>query len=124
MVYIPSKQILSPLQERLLFQNAYKHTGSHIIVNAICDFCIFLINYNVQELTFYRKDCYRCILETLKYLMFTSHSHPQAPSVPQSPGPPPTRDPTQLTNAEAGQYVSALTSVISIYQSSYLIMNC
>eukprot|EP00918_Siedleckia_nematoides_P061729 GHVU01134755.1.p1 GENE.GHVU01134755.1~~GHVU01134755.1.p1 ORF type:complete len:766 (+),score=73.70 GHVU01134755.1:2125-4422(+) len=52
-----------------------------------------------------RMDCYRCILETLKYLMFTSQSHPQAPSVPHSPGPPPARDPTQLTNAEAAQHM-------------------
>ena len=55
---------------------------------------------------FYRKDCYKCITETLEYLLSTSLSHPQAPSVPKSPGPPPTPDPNTLSNAEAEQYVS------------------
>ncbi|XP_013406007.1 nuclear pore complex protein Nup155 [Lingula anatina] len=51
-----------------------------------------------------RMDCYRCITEMLSYLLSTSMSHPQAPSVPRSPGPPPAPDPHRLTNTEAEQY--------------------
>ena len=49
-------------------------------------------------------DSYKCITETLGYLLNTSMSHPQSRSVPNMPGPPPTPDPNKLTNAEAEQY--------------------
>ncbi|ELU06399.1 hypothetical protein CAPTEDRAFT_198384 [Capitella teleta] len=52
-----------------------------------------------------RMDCYKCITETLDYLLQTSMSHPQAPSVPHSPGPAPPPDPNRLTNAQAQNYV-------------------
>ena len=53
-------------------------------------------------------------------------SHPQAPSVPRSPGPPPAQDPNRLTNAEAEQYVSKysigfdanFTSILIYYPGS------
>ena len=51
-------------------------------------------------------DAYKCITETLRYLLSTSLAHPQAPNVPQQPGPPPPHDPDRLTSAEAEQYVS------------------
>ena len=54
----------------------------------------------------FRQDSYKCITEMLEFLLSTSQSHPQAPSVPKSPGPPPAPDPNMLTNAEAEQYVS------------------
>ena len=42
-------------------------------------------------------------------------SHPQAPSVPRSPGPPPAQDPNRLTNAEAEQYVSTFLIWFQLY---------
>ena len=65
-----------------------------------------VLDKNSVSTFFCRHDCYRCITETLDYLLSTSMSHPQAPSVPRSPGPPPAQDPNRLTNAEAEQYVS------------------
>ena len=62
-------------------------------------------------------------METLEYLLSTSMSHPQAPSVPKSPGPPPTPDPNTLTNAEAEHYVSTSTCIIHTapqYTASYI----
>ena len=61
----------------------------------------------------FRLDCYKCITEILDYLLSTSMSHPQAPSVPKSPGPPPVQDPNRLTNAEAEQYVRILYSLMA-----------
>ena len=54
----------------------------------------------------FRMDCYKCITETLDFLLSTSLSHPHSPSVPSSPGPPPAPDPNRLTNREAQIYVS------------------
>ena len=55
----------------------------------------------------FRMDCYKCITETLNYLLSTSLSHPQAPSVPKLPGPPQvTDDPNRLACAEAEKHVS------------------
>ncbi|XP_064606018.1 nuclear pore complex protein Nup155-like [Liolophura sinensis] len=51
-----------------------------------------------------RRDCYACILETFGYLLSQSIAHPQAPSVPKSPGPPPAPDPDRLSNLEAEKY--------------------
>ncbi|KAK2179646.1 hypothetical protein NP493_478g02009 [Ridgeia piscesae] len=52
-----------------------------------------------------RMDCYKCITETLNYLLSTSLSHPQAPSVPKLPGPPQvTDDPNRLACAEAEKH--------------------
>ena len=50
-------------------------------------------------------DCYKCITETLDYLMSTSLTLPQQTSVPSLPGPPPAADPNRLTNTEAEKYV-------------------
>ncbi len=69
--------------------------------------------------TTFRKDCYKCITEMLEFLLFTSQSHPQAPSVPKSPGPPPTPDPNMLTNAEAEQYVGHKPFSIKIVSLLY-----
>jgi len=59
-----------------------------------------------------RRDCYRCITETLDYLLSTGQQFPQAPSVPRVPGPPPVHDPGRLSGAEAEKYV--ITSGISL----------
>ncbi|KAK3089178.1 hypothetical protein FSP39_001520 [Pinctada imbricata] len=63
---------------------------------------------DVQGLAAYmsRIECYSCITNTLKYLSEASISHPQAPSVPKSPGPPPTRDPSRLESMDAEHYKS------------------
>ena len=53
-----------------------------------------------------RMDCYRVIMETIEYLLSTTHFNPQAPSVPKSPGPPPAHDTGRLTSAEAEHHVS------------------
>ncbi|KAK2140069.1 hypothetical protein LSH36_1494g00009 [Paralvinella palmiformis] len=58
-----------------------------------------------------RMDCYKCITETLDFLLSTSLSHPQSPSVPSSPGPPPAPDPNRLTNREAQIYVDEVFSL-------------
>ena len=46
-------------------------------------------------------------------------SHPQAPSVPRSPGPPPVQDPNRLTNAEAEQYVSKRSIFRTLFKSHH-----
>ncbi|CAC5400979.1 NUP155 [Mytilus coruscus] len=53
-----------------------------------------------------RMECYNCITDTLGYLMSASVSHPQAPSIPKGPGPPPTPDPSILNAADAEKYKS------------------
>lgn len=55
------------------------------------------------------RDCYRCITETLDYLLSTGQQFPQAPSVPRVPGPPPVHDPGRLSGAEAEKYVVIIT---------------
>jgi len=65
-------------------------------------------------------DCYKCITETLDFLLSTSLSHPQSPSVPSSPGPPPAPDPNRLTNREAQIYVS-VAQLSETKDHSYLI---
>ncbi|KAI0209905.1 hypothetical protein LSAT2_005340 [Lamellibrachia satsuma] len=51
-----------------------------------------------------RMDCYKCITETLNYLLSASQPH-QAPSVPKLPGPPQvTDDPNRLANMEAEKH--------------------
>jgi len=57
-----------------------------------------------------RRDCYRCVTETLDYLLSTGQQYPQAPSVPRVPGPPPVHDPGRLSGAEAEKYVIAILS--------------
>ena len=52
-----------------------------------------------------RLDCYKCITETLDFLLCTSMAHPQAPSVPKAPGPPPPADTNRLSNSQADKYV-------------------
>ena len=54
----------------------------------------------------FRMDCYKCITESLDFLLATNASHPQSTSVPKSPGPPPAKDESRLTTAEADHYVS------------------
>lgn len=61
-------------------------------------------------LSYCRSDAYKRITKTLENLMTISCKHPQAPSVPQMPGPPPAPDPNQMSNAEAEQYVSLFGS--------------
>ncbi|ESO88145.1 hypothetical protein LOTGIDRAFT_234706 [Lottia gigantea] len=51
-----------------------------------------------------RMECYKCITETLGYLWSASTSHPQAPSVPKSPGPPEAPDLTRISPVQAEQY--------------------
>ncbi|CAG2238962.1 NUP155 [Mytilus edulis] len=53
-----------------------------------------------------RMECYNCITDTLGYLMSASVSHPQAPSIPKGPGPPPTPDPSILNATDAEKYKS------------------
>lgn len=56
-----------------------------------------------------RMDCYKCITETLNYLLSASQPH-QAPSVPKLPGPPQvTDDPNRLANMEAEKHVGTST---------------
>lgn len=59
-----------------------------------------------------RRDCYRCITETMDYLLSTGQQFPQAPSVPRVPGPPPVHDPGRLSGAEAEKYVIAIVIVL------------
>ncbi|KAL5017128.1 hypothetical protein ScPMuIL_006717 [Solemya velum] len=51
-----------------------------------------------------RMGCYKCITETLGYLMSASISHPQAPSIPKSPGLPPAPDPGRISAVDADRY--------------------
>lgn len=55
-----------------------------------------------------RMDCYKVILETMDYLLSTTHFNPQAPSVPKVPGPPPAHDAGRLSSAEAQHYIDEM----------------
>ena len=81
------------------------------------------LSHNKFALPFFldfSNDSYRCITETLDHLLSTSMSHPAAPSVPTSPGPPPPVDPNRLTNAEAQKYVSYVALNCHIYFHSFI----
>ncbi|GIY20511.1 nuclear pore complex protein Nup155, partial [Caerostris extrusa] len=51
-----------------------------------------------------RMKCYRHIIDAMNDLMSQSVSHPQSPSIPKVPGPPPVKDPNLLTPEEAKVY--------------------
>ncbi|BFZ16747.1 hypothetical protein BsWGS_19786 [Bradybaena similaris] len=51
-----------------------------------------------------RMECYQCVIDTLSYLWSASVSHPQAPSVPQSPGPPASADSSRMDVQQAELY--------------------
>ncbi|XP_054719689.1 nuclear pore complex protein Nup155-like [Uloborus diversus] len=51
-----------------------------------------------------RMKCYKNVIEAIKDLMLLSMSHPQSPSIPKVPGPPPSRDPNLLAPEEAKVY--------------------
>ena len=65
--------------------------------------CIFLVC---------RKECYKCLTETLDYLLSTGQHHPMAPNVPLSPGPPPPNDVGRLSGAEAEKYVGLILACV------------
>ncbi|KAG8179998.1 hypothetical protein JTE90_020953 [Oedothorax gibbosus] len=48
-----------------------------------------------------RMKCYKHIIESINDLEFQSNSHPQSPSIPKVPGPPPSIDPNIFTPEEA-----------------------
>lgn len=50
--------------------------------------------------------CYKHAIDAMNDLMSQSMSHPQSPSIPKVPGPPPSRDPNLLAPEEAKVYVS------------------
>ena len=52
-----------------------------------------------------RKDCYKCITETLGYLMSACVLHPQGDTIPKTPGAPPAPDASRISAADAEQYV-------------------
>ena len=49
--------------------------------------------------------CYKHAIDAINDLMSQSMSHPQSPSIPKVPGPPPSRDPNLLAPEEAKVYV-------------------
>ncbi|GFS70486.1 nuclear pore complex protein Nup155 [Nephila pilipes] len=51
-----------------------------------------------------RMKCYKYIIDSMNDLRSQSVSHPQSPSIPKVPGPPPTKDPNLLTPEEAKVY--------------------
>ncbi|GBM21727.1 Nuclear pore complex protein Nup155 [Araneus ventricosus] len=51
-----------------------------------------------------RMKCYKHIIDSLNDLRSQSVSHPQSPSIPKVPGPPPMKDPNLLTPEEAKVY--------------------
>ncbi|XP_014679572.1 PREDICTED: nuclear pore complex protein Nup155-like, partial [Priapulus caudatus] len=55
-----------------------------------------------------RSDCYACITDTLRRLLEICMQHPQAPSVPVAPGPPPAPDHNRLTPAQAEQQMEKM----------------
>lgn len=59
-------------------------------------------------------ECYNCITDTLAYLLSASVSHPHAPSVPKSPGPPPQPDPNRMTTYDAEKHVSGVQHIAVI----------
>ncbi|XP_023215500.1 nuclear pore complex protein Nup155-like [Centruroides sculpturatus] len=52
-----------------------------------------------------RMECYKSVMEVLGQLLSITASHPQAPNVPKSPGPPASEDYSLLTPEEAKSYV-------------------
>ncbi|KFM62016.1 Nuclear pore complex protein Nup155, partial [Stegodyphus mimosarum] len=48
-----------------------------------------------------RMKCYKHVIDAINDLMSQSMSHPQSPSIPKVPGPPPSRDPNLLAPEEA-----------------------
>lgn len=60
---------------------------------------------NIDPFISYRMESYNCITDTLAYLLSASVSHPHAPSVPKSPGPPPQPDPNRMTTYDAEKHV-------------------
>lgn len=67
-------------------------------------------------------ECYNCITDTLAYLLSASVSHPHAPSVPKSPGPPPQPDPNRMTTYDAEKHVISLFLLICISDVYYIYM--
>lgn len=61
--------------------------------------------YSNNDPLSYRMESYNCITDTLAYLLSASVSHPHAPSVPKSPGPPPQPDPNRMTTYDAEKHV-------------------
>lgn len=61
---------------------------------------------DIQGMTAFmtRMESYNCITDTLAYLLSASVSHPHAPSVPKSPGPPPQPDPNRMTTYDAEKH--------------------
>jgi nuclear pore complex protein Nup155 len=73
-----------------------------------------LPNSDVHGLQAYnlRKDCYKCVTETLDYLLSVGQQQ-QTPNLPRSPGPPPVHDTAGccLSAAEAEQYAEEVYRV-------------
>ena len=94
---------MSLLRPAVVKQRKLKlHSFKSALKWAIVDFD----SVNLHDLPCFRMDCYKCITESLEYLLSISQAHPQAPSVPRSPGPPPPQDPNVLSNTDAARYVS------------------
>lgn len=51
-----------------------------------------------------RMKCYKHVIDAINDLMSLSMSHPQSPSIPKVPGPPPSKDPNLLAPEEAKVY--------------------
>ncbi|XP_074640475.1 nuclear pore complex protein Nup155-like [Tubulanus polymorphus] len=66
------------------------------------------VDYPGMEAFFKRNQAYKCITDTLGGLLSTSMLHPQSPSVPRTPGPPPAVDTDRLTSNEAEQYSESM----------------
>lgn len=66
---------------------------------------------------YYRMESYNCITDTLAYLLSASVSHPHAPSVPKSPGPPPQPDPNRMTTYDAEKHVRFVQLKLQILSS-------
>ncbi|KAG1694111.1 Nuclear pore complex protein Nup155 [Nymphon striatum] len=57
-----------------------------------------------MQACFMRAEAYKIITDLLGQLLTSSMSHPQSPSVPKQPGPPPIPDPNMLSPQQASQY--------------------
>jgi nuclear pore complex protein Nup155 len=55
-----------------------------------------------------RMSCYRHVMEMLRRLWDAGTAHPLSSNVPRTPGPPPPRDPTQLSPADAASSAEAV----------------
>lgn len=58
-----------------------------------------------------RMECYKSVMEVLGQLLSITASHPQAPNVPKSPGPPASEDYCLLTPEEAKSYVEHIFQI-------------